>query len=178
MSLEFVRSGDMRDDPADFHVVAVNLRGGVMGKGQAKAYADRWPTLKDQHRHVCDINYLRLDRGACLWEGRPDLATGESVDFRVFLLATKDDWRKPSQLEWVASGLDSLVECVQRINESHRQKPWACEYPVKSIACPALGSGLGGLDWRQVRPLIEAAAEVTPGVYWRVYQPGAERRTS
>jgi hypothetical protein len=43
----------------------------------------------------------------------------------------------------------------------------------ESIAMPALGCGLGGLDWERIRPAIERALVGAPDVDARVYEPGS-----
>ena len=58
---------------------------------------------------------------------------------------TKGHWRQRAKLESVRDGLVALHEVI-RTNQ------------IRSIAIPPLGCGNGGLDWRVVRPLIEAAA--------------------
>ncbi len=46
---------------------------------------------------------------------------------------------------------------------------------ICSIALPPLGCGLGGLNWADVRPRIEAALQALDGVQVFVYEPlGAE----
>ncbi len=55
---------------------------------------------------------------------------------------TKQHWRGDSRIEWITEGLQDL----------HR---FLIENKVKSIAIPPLGAGNGGLDWAEVRPLIE-----------------------
>jgi O-acetyl-ADP-ribose deacetylase (regulator of RNase III) len=57
---------------------------------------------------------------------------------------TKRHWRDRSRMDDVDVGLIALVEKVRS-----RQ--------IRSIAVPALGCGLGGLAWEDVRPRIEAA---------------------
>ncbi len=47
-----------------------------------------------------------------------------------------------SRIEDIESGLQSLAEAVER-------------YEIKSVAMSALGCGLGGLGWNDVKPLIE-----------------------
>jgi len=42
---------------------------------------------------------------------------------------------------------------------------------VRSIALPRLGCGLGGLDWNDVRPKIEAALGTLSGAEVIVYEP-------
>ena len=55
---------------------------------------------------------------------------------------TKKHWSNPSKLEWIEDGLKDLRRFLIKQN-------------VQSVAIPALGSGLGGLDWKDVRRLIE-----------------------
>ena len=43
---------------------------------------------------------------------------------------------------------------------------------IRSIAIPPLGSGLGGLDWAKVRPLIEQAVAPLQGVDVLIFEPG------
>ena len=42
---------------------------------------------------------------------------------------------------------------------------------IRSIAIPALGSGLGGLDWGEVRPRIESAFGALPEVRVLLFEP-------
>lgn len=46
------------------------------------------------------------------------------------------------------------------------------ERGICSVAIPPLGSGLGGLNWAHVRPLIEQAMVALPDVDVRVFEPG------
>jgi O-acetyl-ADP-ribose deacetylase (regulator of RNase III) len=57
---------------------------------------------------------------------------------------TKQSWRSQSKLADIERGLVALVREIDA-------------RAVRSIATPALGCGLGGLDWRDVRPAIERA---------------------
>jgi O-acetyl-ADP-ribose deacetylase (regulator of RNase III) len=67
-------------------------------------------------------------------------------------------WRSASRLPDIAAGLDSLVALVL----SHH---------IKSLAIPALGCGNGGLEWSEVRPLIEEACSRMPDVRAVVFAP-------
>ncbi|KAK0348315.1 hypothetical protein LTR94_037752, partial [Friedmanniomyces endolithicus] len=49
---------------------------------------------------------------------------------------TKRHWRGKSRMEDIDAGLVDLVRVIR-------------ERKIRSIAIPPLGSGLGGLDWRQ-----------------------------
>jgi len=57
---------------------------------------------------------------------------------------TKRHWRGKSRMEDIDSGMEALVEEIHNRN-------------IRSIAIPPLGSGLGGLNWAEVRPRVEAA---------------------
>jgi O-acetyl-ADP-ribose deacetylase (regulator of RNase III) len=70
---------------------------------------------------------------------------------------TKDDL-SPSKKDYVVNGLATLREDIKSLN-------------IKSIAIPALGCGLGGLDWGQVKHIIGEFAKEIPDVKVIVYEP-------
>jgi O-acetyl-ADP-ribose deacetylase (regulator of RNase III) len=75
---------------------------------------------------------------------------------------TKRHWKGKSRLKDIESGLNDLIEVVQRER-------------IHSIAVPPLGCGNGGLDWDQVRPRIERAFAEVPEV--QLYEPkGAPKK--
>ena len=55
---------------------------------------------------------------------------------------TKLHWKDPSNIEYIEEGLQTLGVAIQ-LEE------------IKSIGIPPLGCGLGGLDWKDVKPLID-----------------------
>src|ERR1700733_246784 len=57
---------------------------------------------------------------------------------------TKGHWRSRSRLKDIKGGLAALVEEVRNRN-------------IRSIAVPPLGCGNDGLEWNDVRPVIEHA---------------------
>ena len=71
---------------------------------------------------------------------------------------TKDHWRSNSKLEYIDSGLVALADEIRNRD-------------IKSIAIPPLGCGLGGLEWTQVRPRIEAALQEFTDVHILLYEP-------
>jgi hypothetical protein len=59
------------------------------------------------------INRLRIEGKGKSDDGHD---TGSTLGLRwIINLPTKKSWRQPSRLEWVRTGLDSLVEEVQRL---------------------------------------------------------------
>ena len=71
---------------------------------------------------------------------------------------TKQHWRGRTRLEWIQKGLQDLVRIIE-------------EKEIRSIAIPPLGCGNGGLDWRDVRPLIVAALNRVDGIDAVIYEP-------
>src|SRR6185436_21102554 len=76
----------------------------------------------------------------------------------VINFPTKRHWKGKSRIEDIQIGLESLVREVRQRN-------------IKSIAIPPLGCGLGGLDWNEVRPLIEESFRALPEVRVLIYEP-------
>jgi len=68
-------------------------------------------------------------------------------------------WRDSSHIEDIGTGLTSLVSELRRLQ-------------IDSIAIPALGCGLGGLEWLDVKAMISLAFfGNTDNVSVRVYEP-------
>jgi O-acetyl-ADP-ribose deacetylase (regulator of RNase III) len=128
MAVRIVR-GNLFMSDADVLVNPVNCLG-VQGAGLARQFHDRYPVLDEAYRDACRSGLLRL--------GNPLL----SEDGRVLWFPTKHHWRERSRLQDIDRGLQAFIE------------QWG-EDP-RSWAFPALGCGLGGLSWDQVRPLMEA----------------------
>ena len=85
--------------------------------------------------------------------------TGQAFGPRwVVNFPTKQHWRQSSQLHWIQDGLVDLRRFI-------------AEQRVQSIAIPALGAGLGGLAWAEVRSAIETELTGLDGVQITVYEP-------
>ena len=105
---------------------------GVMGKGLASALKARHPGMFRAYRELCKEK--RFDVGQLwLWKGPEQW---------VLNFPTKKHWRNPSKLSYIDAGLKKFVA-------SYEQRG------IREIAFPRLGCGNGGLEWREVRPLIE-----------------------
>lgn len=78
---------------------------------------------------------------------------------------TKDHWRSNSKLEFIHDGLDDLVEQLKKLD-------------IKSVAIPPLGCGNGGLDWAEVKPLIEEKLNPVEGIEFYVFEPKEQQIVS
>ena len=129
--------------------VPVNLCG-VMGKGLALHTKQKFPDVYVAYQDACRSKrvteikpYLYKREGSLdeeLADFGADLTTPNAVKW-FLLFATKRKWRENSRLEDIEGGLD----WVQRNFK---------EQGIQSLAMPALGCGLGGLDWKDVGPLM------------------------
>lgn len=104
---------------------------GVMGKGIAKIFKERFPEMFSDYRHKFENKHLKT--------GEPYLYQSDSI--KIINFPTKNNWRSPSLLKYISDGLDYFVKHYQTWN-------------IKSIAFPPLGCGNGGLDWKMVAPLM------------------------
>lgn len=146
-------SGSIFDADVQALVNPVNCVG-IAGKGLAAEFKRRYPDNHRSYVAACKDKRLRPGRVLCCLV-RDSTPSGLRT---IANFATKDHWRAKSDLAWIERGLRSLVETAEGLN-------------IRSIAIPALGCGLGGLLWDDVRPLIEAAANEMPDVRVVVFPP-------
>ncbi|TKB53078.1 macro domain-containing protein [Ferrimonas aestuarii] len=129
------KQGDFFDYDADVRVNTVNCVG-VMGKGVAAAFKTKFPEMFKEYARLCKLGEIRPGKPHLWKEGDMFSKALEIVNF-----PTKDHWRKPSEYEYIESGLQ-----------------WMHDYLVdkerSTITLPALGCGHGGLDWDRVKNLI------------------------
>ena len=130
MTLVYLRT-DLFLSPARTLVNAVNTVG-VMGKGLAKSFKQRYPDMYREYRALCDRGALKPGK-LHLWRG---------PDKWVLNFPTKTTWRRPSELEYLKAGLERFVARYERLG-------------IESISFPPLGCGNGNLDWEVVKPVME-----------------------
>jgi O-acetyl-ADP-ribose deacetylase (regulator of RNase III) len=145
-------SGNILDDDAEALVNPVNCVG-VAGAGLAKQFKERFPGSYKGYAEACRVGALRLGEVFVTMEGSASI-----VHF-----PTKGHWKDSSELPHISAGLRGLLAYLRY------RAP-------ESVALPKLGCGLGGLDWRDVHPLIVAELGGLEGVEVRVYgEPVANR---
>lgn len=141
--------GSIFDSGAEGIVNAVNCVG-AMGAGLAKAFADRYPLMNEDYMSHCSRGWLRPGKIHTYY-------VNESKQF-VLNFPTKDRWKDPSQLKYIEDGMEALVDVVLNLRLT-----W--------VAIPALGCGLGGLNWNEVEPIITKHLEDLPKVNWIIFDP-------
>lgn len=123
---------------------------GAQGKGLALEFKRRWPKAALWYKELCAQDRMRPGNCAEYLVGT----------HRIIFAATKDDWRYPSRIEWI-------VDCMTGVETMMRASA------LRSVSIPALGCGLGGLAWSDVRPIMMASAErmAAAGVTVTIYPP-------
>lgn len=105
---------------------------GVMGKGLAQAFKKREPGMFAAYERICERGLLEPGK-LWLWRGEK----GWVLNF-----PTKVHWRNPSKIEWIEAGLEKFVSAFE-------------EQGINEVSFPLLGCGNGGLDWADVKPVME-----------------------
>ena len=126
-----VTTGDIFESDAQTLVNTVNCVG-VMGKGIARGFKDRFPDMYRDYVKRCEAGMVRLGEPYLF----PRLTPPSILNF-----PTKHHWRSVSKLEDIIRGLDYLRE---------HYRDWG----IDSIAFPPLGCGEGNLEWRVVGPTL------------------------
>lgn len=145
----YLVDGDMFFSQMQTLVISVNIVG-IMGKGLASRAKYQFPDVYVFYQDLCRRKVLEM--------GRPYLYKREiSLDKQLaddpsslpdlntnkwfLLFPTKRHWRETSDINGIEEGL-------QWIRSNYKTEG------IQSLAIPALGCGLGKLDWRDVGPLM------------------------
>jgi O-acetyl-ADP-ribose deacetylase (regulator of RNase III) len=139
--------GDIFKSPAQVLTNTVNCVG-VMGKGVALEFKNRYPQMFGDYKSKCDQGKVK--------PGQPYLWEDDSA--QVLNFPTKRHWRDSSLLQDVEDGLKYLAASYEQMG-------------IQSIAMPALGCGLGGLEWSEVQPLFVKYMGTLPDLDVYVYEP-------
>lgn len=137
---------------------------GVMGKGLALDFKKKYPNYFREYELFCRGGHLKTGLPLVLGGIKqfPDAPSSSSKHWGttglIVLFPTKNDWRNPSQLDWIKQGLVELA--VSCNSDYHGYVQWRKQ--TRNIHIPKLGCGLGGLDWTDVRKIIEQFAKMMP----------------
>jgi O-acetyl-ADP-ribose deacetylase (regulator of RNase III) len=147
---EYIHHGNLLKAEAEALVNTVNTEG-VMGKGIALQFKRAFPANYERYRRACEAGDVQLGK---MFVTGPELLHGPRL---IVNFPTKAHWKSRSRLADIEVGLQDLRR-VLLMND------------VKSVAVPPLGCGLGGLNWADVKPRIEAALGDLP-IHVQVFEP-------
>lgn len=152
MTIHITEGDLLKQSDVDAIVNTVNCVG-VMGKGIALQFKKKWPANFKAYAKACEAGEVRT--GSMFVYDAGALATPKYV----INFPTKNHWREKSRREYIEEGLRDLVKVVRDLN-------------ISSIALPPLGCGNGGLEWDDVKKLIEETSDSElPDVDIRLFAP-------
>ena len=132
----YFKQTNLLQSDAEALVNTVNIVG-IMGKGIALQFRETFDLNFKLYQKACKAGEVKIGKMFTTETGQ---LTGTKY---IINFPTKTNWRSNTKLEYISAGLDDLVKVIR-------------EKDISSIALPPLGCGNGGLDWKDVRPLIEA----------------------
>lgn len=153
--------GDLTKCTAEAIVNTVNCVG-IMGRGLALDFKKAFPENFAFYEEACHRGELRPG-GVLLFDrdhlAQPSLFGRPDPSPRYILnVATKQHWRFHSRPSDVVKGARNLAEICRNRG-------------IKTIAVPPMGCGLGGLDWKVMRPLVIQELSSVPGLEVLLYDP-------
>jgi O-acetyl-ADP-ribose deacetylase (regulator of RNase III) len=145
------RTGDVLQADTQALVNTVNCVG-IMGRGLALQFKNAYPENFKAYEAACRRGEVQPGR-MFVFETRQLTNPKYIINF-----PTKRHWRGKSRMKDVEAGLMALATEIRARR-------------IRSVAVPPLGSGLGGLNWREVRPRIEEALSGLEDVHVIVFEP-------
>lgn len=146
----FLVKGDMFFSTMQTLTISVNCVG-VMGKGLASTAKYRFPDMYVRYEDLCKKKILQMGRpyvykressvSSDLADDSFNLEDESSLPTWFLLFPTKNHWRNPADISGIEEGLRWLLENYKKCG-------------IESLAMPALGCGLGQLEWRDIGPLM------------------------
>lgn len=161
--------GDMFFSQMQTLTVSVNTVG-VMGKGLASRAKYQFPDIYVVYQNVCRDKSLQMGKPYLYKrEGSLDQDLADepfslpnlNANTWFLLFPTKNHWKERSDRAGIEKGLQWLVDNYKAEG-------------IQSIALPALGCGLGGLDWKEIGPLMcryLTKMDITVSIYLPQEQP-------
>jgi len=144
-----ILTGDMFLSRMHTLTISVNIVG-VMGKGLASRAKYQFPDVYVEYQDACRKNLIMM--------GKPYLYKREkSLDLQLadesfsmknanqetwfLLFPTKRHWRENADFDAIQKGMEWLKRNYEKEG-------------IRSLAIPALGCGLGNLNWKDVGPML------------------------
>lgn len=114
---------------------------GAMGKGIALQFKIKYPRMYKDYKLLCKQGHFFLGEVF-------HYNYGEGI---IFNLGTQKHWRTKAELDAIELSIKKMIEI-------------ALDIGIKKIAMPAIGSGLGGLEWKEVKRIINKIAGNISGI--------------
>ncbi|MDD6209892.1 MAG: macro domain-containing protein [Bacteroidales bacterium] len=114
---------------------------GAMGKGIALQFRNRFPKMYCEYKELCKNGDFNLG----------DIFVYNYGNGYVFNLGTQKSWKSKAEISAIEQSLKKMLLYAQGKS-------------IKQIALPKIGAGLGGLEWDEVKEVMEEVSSEYPGV--------------
>ncbi|PZF74964.1 phosphatase [Taibaiella soli] len=114
---------------------------GAMGKGIALQFKERYPNMYLEYKKRCKEGKFILG----------DVFEYNQENVNIFNLATQKSWRTSADIAAIEKSFETMLHL-------------ATEQEINKIALPKIGAGLGGLNWVNVKTIIELVASNYPKI--------------
>ena len=104
---------------------------GAMGKGIALQFRRKYPEMYLEYKAMCKNGIYNPG----------DVFDYNYGDGHIYNLGTQATWRTKARIEYIERSVKTMLELAVREN-------------VTKIALPAIGAGLGGLKWEDVKDVL------------------------
>lgn len=131
------KSGNLfKDDTLDALAHGCNCAG-AMGKGIALTFKNKYPKMYLSYKSSCSNKTFTLG-DVFVWKD----------DKIIFNLGTQTSWKTPATLTAIEKSLTRMKYLAEEMN-------------IKRIGIPRIGAGLGGLNWNDVKAIIEKVFSIS-----------------
>lgn len=133
MSIE-ERTGDLFAQP-DLPALAHGCNcAGAMGAGIAVTFKKRWPKMYAEYKARCAAGRFTVG----------DVFVWREGTTTIFNLGTETHWRTGARLEHIERSVAEMARSAAALG-------------ITRVGMPRIGAGYGGLDWDDVRAVLERA---------------------
>jgi len=114
---------------------------GAMGRGIALQFKEKFPKMYIEYKKMCKEGLFSLG----------EVYIYKYAKGTVFNLGTQATWKTKANIKAVESSLSKMLFYAHNNN-------------IIKIALPKIGAGLGGLNWNDVKSVINKVAEDYPDI--------------
>ena len=114
---------------------------GAMGKGIALQFRSKYPEMYSEYKAMCKDGIYKPG----------DVFDYNYGDGHIYNLGTQVSWKTKAQLEYIENSVERMLELAALDN-------------VTKIALPAIGAGLGGLNWNDVKEILNRVSANYPNI--------------
>lgn len=139
--IQYIERGDIFKIPGVSSYAHGCNCAGAMGKGIALQFKYKYPRMYAEYHRLCEEHLF----------GPGDVFDYNYGGGHVYNLGTQVTWRTKARLEYIEKSVAKMLELAVREN-------------VMKIALPAIGAGLGGLKWDDVKEVLHKVSADYPDI--------------